>query len=337
MALEIGLPIYQRLNRLAFFVPENTGEIIHPDGRIIPCGVSFSNVAGDTVGRIGFTIYDYEVATFFRLKDVYLRLSPIINDIFSKDQDDVPYRRGILAYHREIIEKIKRQSHWAEQKILETAFGIFPSIYRMAIFFDKFTQIYANHRLVCKLGQIAFLDDVKTELFIRIPFAPRELPAGLRASILGLADFLDRYPAGQTTWSTQDLTQIFFEAKGLSQELQMLKSYTYRSERENNRRIKISTTKRENNRAGSEEVVKICRLIQSSAEKNGVSKKSECEKYFRENSALLNRYGIHSSRTLENRCSNTRPNRVREIKNSTDAPCPIPIDFWHKLNHITSI
>ena len=100
---------------------------------------------------------------------------------------------------------------------------------------------------------------------------------------------------------------------------------------------KISTTKRENNRAGSEGVVKICRLIQLSAEKNGVSKKSECEKYFRENSALLNRYGIHSSRTLENRCSNTRPNRVRGIKNSTDAPCPIPIDFWNKLNHITSI
>lgn len=340
MALEIGLPIYQRLNKIAFFVPENTGGIIRSDGRIIPCGFRLSNAVGDAVlqdEHTSFTVYDYEVATFFRLKDVYLKLSPIINDIFRRDQDDVTCRRGIPAYHREIIEKIKRQSHWTEQKILGTAFGIFPSIYRMAMFFDKFTQIYANYRLVSKLGKIEFLNDVKDELLVRILFAPRELPTGLQASISWFADILDRYPDEQTVWSTQDLTQIIFEARGLSQELQMLKSYTYRSERENNRRIKISTTKRENNRAGSEEVVKICRLIQLSAEKNGVSKKSECEKYFRENSALLNRYGIHSSRTLENRCSNTRPNRVRGIKNSTDAPCPIPIDFWHKLNHITSI
>ena len=340
MALEIGLPIYQRLNRLAFFVPKITGEIIHPDGRTIPCEFGFSNVAGDIVlqvGRTGFAIYDYEVAIFFRLKDVYLRLYPIITDIFRKDQDDVPCRRGMLAYHREIIEKIKRQSHWTEQKILETALGIFPSIYRVAIFFDKFMQIHANYRLVSKLGQIAFLDDVKTELFIRILFAPRELPAGLRASILGFADILDRYPDEQTTWSAQDLTEIIFEARELGEELQKLQSYKHQSAREEERRIKISTTKRENNRARSEEVVKICRIIQSSAEKQGVSKKSECEKYFRENSALLNRYGIHSSRTLENRCSNTRPNRIRKIKNSTDAPCPIPIEFWHKLNHITSI
>ena len=340
MALEIGLPIYQRLNRLAFFVPKITGEIISPDGKNIPCEFDFSNIAGDTVlqvGRTGFTIYDYEVATFFRLKDVYLRLSPIINDIFSKDQDDVPCRRGILAYHREIIEKIKRQSHWTEKKILETAFGIFPSIYRMAIFFDKFMQIYANYRLVNKLGKIVFLKDVRDELLFRISFAPRELPVGLRASISDFADILDRYPDEQTTWSAQDLTEIIFEARELGEELQKLQSYKHQSAREKNRRIKISTTKRENNRARSEEVVKICRLIQSSAEKNGVSKKSECEKYFRENSVLLNRYGIHSSRTLENRCSNTRPNRVRKIKNSTDAPCPIQIDFWHKLNHITLI
>jgi len=339
MALEIGLSIYQRLNRLAFFVPEITGEIIHPDGRTIPCEFGFSNVAGDTVlqvGRTGFAIYDYEVATFFRFKDVYLRLYPIITDIFRSDQDDVPCRRGMLAYHREIIEKIKRQSHWTEQKILETAFGIFPSIYRMAIFFDKFMQIYANYRLVSKLGKIVFLNDVKKELLFRILFAPRELPAGVRASILGFADILDRYPDGKTTWSARDLTEIIFEARELGEELQKLQSYKHQSPREEERRNKISTTKRENNRARSEEVVKICKLIQSSAEKQGVSKKSECERFFRENSALLDQYGIHSSRTLENRCSGTRPNSIRKIKNSVDEPEPISIDFWHKLNRITS-